>query len=349
MYYEAIDLLKGMIARPSISRDEKEVADFLEAHWKQAGQTVFRRGNNLWMISQLMDPAKPTLLLNSHIDTVKPVAGWSRDPFTPEESEEDRLYGLGSNDAGASVVSLYAAFSILTQKEQPYNLIFLASCEEEVSGKNGLESVIPYLPPIQFAIVGEPTGMQPAVAEKGLMVLDCVATGKSGHAARNEGINAIYLALKDIEWFQHYQFPKQSDFLGPVKMTVTIIQAGTQHNVVPDKCTFTVDIRSNECYSNEQLFELIQQQVSCEIKARSFRLNSTRTDLDHPFVRRALMMGCQPFGSPTLSDQALMPFPSVKMGPGQSARSHSADEYIELMEIREAIDMYVRLLDQLVC
>lgn len=338
-----------MIARPSISRDEKEVADFLEAHWKQAGQTVFRHGNNLWMTSQPMDPAKPTLLLNSHIDTVKPVAGWSRDPFTPEESEEDRLYGLGSNDAGASVVSLYAAFSILTQKEQPYNLIFLASCEEEVSGKNGLESVIPYLPPIQFAIVGEPTGMQPAVAEKGLMVLDCVATGKSGHAARNEGINAIYLALKDIEWFQHYQFPKQSDFLGPVKMTVTIIQAGTQHNVVPDKCTFTVDIRSNEYYSNEQLFELIQQQVSCEIKARSFRLNSTRTDMDHPFVRRALMMGCQPFGSPTLSDQALMPFPSVKMGPGQSARSHSADEYIELMEIREAIDMYVRLLDQLVC
>ena len=338
-----------MIARPSISRDEKEVADFLEAHWKQAGQTVFRHGNNLWMTSQPMDPAKPTLLLNSHIDTVKPVAGWSRDPFTPEESEEDRLYGLGSNDAGASVVSLYAAFSILTQKEQPYNLIFLASCEEEVSGKNGLESVIPYLPPIQFAIVGEPTGMQPAVAEKGLMVLDCVATGKSGHAARNEGINAIYLALKDIEWFQHYQFPKQSDFLGPVKMTVTIIQAGIQHNVVPDKCTFTVDIRSNECYSNEQLFELIQQQVSCEIKARSFRLNSTRTDMNHPFVRRALMMGCQPFGSPTLSDQALMPFPSVKMGPGQSARSHSADEYIELMEIREAIDMYVRLLDQLVC
>ena len=338
-----------MIARPSISRDEKEVADFLEAHWKQAGQTVFSHGNNLWMTSQPMDPAKPTLLLNSHIDTVKPVAGWSRDPFTPEASEEDRLYGLGSNDAGASVVSLYAAFSILTQKEQPYDLIFLASCEEEVSGKNGLESVIPYLPPIQFAIVGEPTGMQPAVAEKGLMVLDCVATGKSGHAARNEGINAIYLALKDIEWFQHYQFPKQSDFLGPVKMTVTIIQAGTQHNVVPDKCTFTVDIRSNECYSNEQLFELIQQQVACEIKARSFRLNSTRTDMDHPFVRRALMMGCQPFGSPTLSDQALMPFPSVKMGPGQSARSHSADEYIELMEIREAIDMYVRLLDQLVC
>lgn len=338
-----------MIARPSISRDEKEVADFLEAHWKQAGQTVFRHGNNLWMTSQPMDPAKPTLLLNSHIDTVKPVAGWSRDPFTPEESEEDRLYGLGSNDAGASVVSLYAAFSILTQKEQPYNLIFLASCEEEVSGKNGLECVIPYLPPIQFAIVGEPTGMQPAVAEKGLMVLDCVATGKSGHAARNEGINAIYLAMKDIDWFQHYQFPKQSDFLGPVKMTVTIIQAGTQHNVVPDKCTFTVDIRSNECYSNEQLFELIQQQVSCEIKARSFRLNSTRTDLNHPFVQRALMMGCQPFGSPTLSDQALMPFPSVKMGPGQSARSHSADEYIELMEIREAIDMYVRLLDQLVC
>lgn len=349
MYYEALDLLKGMIARPSVSRDEKEVADFLEAQWKRSGKQVSRLGNNLWISSPSMDPAKPTLLLNSHIDTVKPVAGWTKDPFTPEETEEDRLYGLGSNDAGASVVSLYAAFSLLTQREQPYNLIFLASCEEEVSGKKGLESVIPYLPPIQFAIVGEPTGMQPAVAEKGLMVLDCVATGKSGHAARNEGINAIYLAMQDMEWFQHYQFPEQSDFLGPVKMSVTIVHAGTQHNVVPDRCEFTVDVRSNECYSNEQLYELICQQVHCEVKARSFRLNSTRTDMNHPFVQRALMMGRTPFGSPTLSDQALMPFPSVKMGPGQSARSHSADEYIELMEIREAIDLYVRLLDQLVC
>lgn len=346
-YYEAIDILKGMIARPSFSRDEQAVADYLEAQWQQAGQKVHRKGNNLWLITPDFDFSKPTLLLNSHIDTVKPAAGWSRDPFTPEEDEEGRLFGLGSNDAGASVVSLYAAFCQLAEREQPYNLIFLASCEEEVSGKNGIESVLPELPPITFAVVGEPTGMRPAVAEKGLMVLDCVAKGKAGHAARNEGINAITEAMKDIAWFSSYQFPEASDFLGPVKMTVTIIQAGTQHNVVPDRCTFTVDIRSNECYTNEQLFELISQQVQCEVKARSFRLSSSRTPLDHPFVSRATLMGLEPFGSPTLSDQALMRFPSVKMGPGDSARSHGADEYIRPMEIREAIDLYVRLLDGL--
>lgn len=346
-YYEAIDRLKGMIARPSFSREEVAVADFLEAQWREAGHTLFRKGNNLWIIAPGFDFAKPTLLLNSHIDTVKPAAGWSRDPFTPEEDEQDRLYGLGSNDAGASVVSLYAAFCRLTEHEQPYNLIFLASCEEEVSGKNGIESVLPELPPIAFAIVGEPTGMRPAVAEKGLMVLDCVAKGKAGHAAHNEGVNAITEAMADIAWFSGYTFPEASDFLGPVKMTVTIIHAGTQHNVVPDRCEFTVDIRSNECYTNEQLFELIRQHVKCEVKARSFRLSSSRTPLDHPFVCRAALMGLEPFGSPTLSDQALMRFPSVKMGPGDSARSHSADEYICLPEIREAIDLYVRLLDGL--
>ena len=348
MYYDAIDILKGMISRPSFSRDEGLVADFLQQTWEKAGYKVNRSGDNLWLIAPGFDIEKPTLLLNSHVDTVKPASGWTRDPFTPEETDEERLYGLGSNDAGASVVSLYECFRVLSEKEQPYNLIFLASCEEEVSGKNGLESVLPKLPPIAFAVVGEPTGMQPAVAEKGLMVLDCVSIGKSGHAARNEGINAIYLAMKDMEWFRTYQFPKKSDFLGPVKMSVTMIHAGTQHNVVPDRCEFTVDIRTNEFYSNERLFELIKQQVGCEVKARSFRLNSTRTDMNHPFVQRALLLGKTPFGSPTLSDQALMPFPSVKMGPGDSARSHAADEYIELMEIREAIDTYVRLLDGIV-
>ncbi len=347
MYYDAIDILKGMISRPSFSRDEGLVADFLQQTWEKAGYKVNRSGDNLWLIAPGFDIEKPTLLLNSHVDTVKPASGWTRDPFTPEETDEERLYGLGSNDAGASVVSLYECFRVLSEKEQPYNLIFLASCEEEVSGKNGLESVLPKLPPIAFAVVGEPTGMQPAVAEKGLMVLDCVSIGKSGHAARNEGINAIYLAMKDMEWFRTYQFPKKSDFLGPVKMSVTMIHAGTQHNVVPDRCEFTVDIRTNEFYSNERLFELIKQQVGCEVKARSFRLNSTRTDMNHPFVQRALLLGKTPFGSPTLSDQALMPFLSVKMGPGDSARSHAADEYIELMEIREAIDTYVRLLDGL--
>lgn len=346
-YYEAIDLLKGMIARPSFSRDEAAVADYLQECWQKAGHKVFRKGNNLWLIAPGFDFGKPTLLLNSHIDTVKPASGWTKEPFTPEETEDNKLYGLGSNDAGASVVSLYEAFSVLSGKEQPYNLIFLASCEEEVSGKNGLESVLTELPPITFAIVGEPTEMQPAVAEKGLMVLDCTTLGKAGHAARNESINAITLAMRDIEWFNTHLFPDMSDFLGPVKMTVTIIHAGTQHNVVPDRCEFTVDIRTNEFYPNEKLFELIKEQVHCEVKARSFRLNSTRTDLSHPFVRRTVMMGKKPFGSPTLSDQALMPFPSVKIGPGHSARSHSADEFIAGMEIREAIDTYIRLLDGL--
>lgn len=344
-YYEAIDLLKGMISRPSFSREETAVADYLQKCWSDAGHHVFRKGNNLWIIAPGFDFAKPTLLLNSHIDTVKPAAGWQKDPFLPEETEDDRLYGLGSNDAGASVVSLYEAFTILSAKAQPYNLIFLASCEEEVSGKNGIESVLPELPPIRFAVVGEPTGMRPAIAEKGLMVLDCVATGKAGHAARNEGVNAIYKAIEDINWFSTYQFPEKSDLLGPVKMTVTIIKAGTQHNVVPDRCEFTVDIRSNEFYSNERLFELIKEQVGCEIKARSFRLNSSRTEPEHPFVQRCLMLGKEPFGSPTLSDQALMRFPSVKIGPGDSARSHSADEYIYGPEIRDAITTYVRLLD----
>ena len=230
MYYDAIDLLKGMISRPSFSREEGETADFLKQSWEKAGYKVNRKGNNLWLIAPGFDLDKPTLLLNSHIDTVKPASGWTKDPFNPEETEDERLYGLGSNDAGASVVSLYEAFRVLSGKEQPYNLIFLASCEEEVSGKNGLESALADLPPIAFAVVGEPTGMQPAVAEKGLMVLDCVSTGKAGHAARNEGINAITLAMKDIEWFNTYQFPEKSDFLGPVKMSVTIIHAGTQRS-----------------------------------------------------------------------------------------------------------------------
>jgi acetylornithine deacetylase len=347
LFYEAIDTLKGMIARPSFSKEEKEVADYLESVWQTDGYAVHRKGNNVWITADGFDPCKPTLLLNSHIDTVKPVEGWSRNPFTPEESEDGRLYGLGSNDAGASVVSLYAAFRRLSAKEQPYNLIFLASCEEEISGREGIESVLADLPPVAFALVGEPTGMQPAVAEKGLLVLDCTARGKAGHAARSEGINAITLAMKDIEWFSTYRFPQESSLLGPVKMSVTMIHAGTQHNVIPACCEFTVDIRTNEFYTNEHLYGFIRTQVQSEVKARSLRLNSSRTDMQHPFIRRTLLLGKTPFGSPTLSDQALMPFPSVKMGPGDSARSHTANEYIRLMEIREAIETYVRLMDGL--
>jgi len=345
-FYDAIDLLKGMISIPSISREEKAVADFLQRRWEKSGHTINRLGNNLWL-STAIDVSKPTLLLQSHIDTVYPVSGWTKDPFTPDETEDDLIYGLGSNDAGASVVSMYTVFILLTQCEQPYNLIFLASAEEEISGKNGIESLLPLLPPISFALVGEPTQMQPAVAEKGLMVLDCTVTGQAGHAARDEGINAISLAIRDIEWFNTFHFPCSSDLLGPVKMSVTQIQAGTQHNVIPDKCTFVVDIRSNEFYSNDELLQLIKQQVRCEVVPRSLRLNSSSTPRSHPFVQRALMLGKQPFGSPTLSDQALMPFPSIKIGPGDSARSHSADEFIRPSEIREAIDVFVTLLDGL--
>ena len=345
--YDAIDMLKGMISRPSISREEDVLADYLQSLWQEDGFTVSRKGNNLWMIAPGFEQGKPSLLLNSHIDTVKPVSGWTRDPFTPEEDENDRLYGLGSNDAGASLVSLYAAFRTLSKKEQPYNLVFLASCQEEISGTEGAESALKDLPPIHFAVVGEPTQMQPAVAEKGLLVLDCVATGKAGHAARNEGINAITLAMKDIEWLNTWQFPEKSDLLGPVKMTVTIIHAGTQHNVIPDRCEFTVDVRTNEYYSNKDVYEYIKQHLQSEVKARSFRLNSSRLDMQHPFVQRALLLGKEPYGSPTMSDQTFMTFPSVKIGPGNSNRSHTADEYICLMEIREAIDTYIRLLDNL--
>jgi acetylornithine deacetylase len=346
-FYNATDLLKGMIARPSFSREEAEVAGYLQARWQAVGQTVRRKGNNLWIQSPAFDSGKPVILLNSHIDTVKPVAGWTKDPFTPVEDDDDRLYGLGSNDAGASLVALYEAFTLLCTREQPCNLIFLASAEEEVSGRNGVESVLPELPPIAFGVVGEPTAMQPAIAEKGLMVLDCVSRGISGHAARNEGVNAISSAIEDIRWFHTHVFPQQSDLLGPVKMTVTMIQAGTQHNVIPDKCTFTVDVRTNGFYSNPALCDEIRKQVRCEVLPRGLRLNSSQLSPEHPFVQRAVMTGRTPFGSPTLSDQALMPFPTVKIGPGDSARSHTADEYIRLPEIREAIDVYVRLLDGL--
>lgn len=343
---EAVGLLEQMVSIPSISREEQEVADLLETFMRQKQLNPQREGHNVWCTTPQYDPLKPTLLLNAHIDTVRPSASWTKEPFRATR-DGDRIYGLGTNDDGASVVSLLQAYISLTQREQPYNLVFLASCEEEVSGRNGIERVLPELPPIDVALVGEPTGMQPAIAEKGLMVLDVTAYGKSGHAARNEGENAIYKALDDLEWFRTYRFPKTSQMLGDVKMSVTIINAGTQHNVVPDKCTFTVDVRSNELYSNEEIYRIACEHTSCEVKARSFRLNSSRIRTDHPLVARAKALGRNPFGSPTLSDQALMCFPSMKMGPGDSARSHTADEYITIPEIREAIEMYIRLLDGL--
>lgn len=342
---EAVGLLKELIAIPSVSREETQAADLVQNYLEARGMDTGRQGNNVWCLSPMFDLHKPTLLLNSHIDTVKPVNGWRRKPFVPTLESNGKLYGLGSNDAGASVVSLMQAFLQLCRRTQSYNLIFLASCEEEVSGKDGIESVLPQLPPVSFAIVGEPTEMQPAIAEKGLMVLDVTATGRSGHAARDEGDNAIYKVLDDIAWFRDYRFEKVSPLLGPVKMSVTMINAGTQHNVIPDRCTFVVDIRSNECYTNQELFEGIRQHIRCEAKARSFRLGSSHVSPRHPLVQKAVGMGRTPFGSPTLSDQALMPFPSLKMGPGKSSRSHTADEFIFVKEIEEAIGLYLELLD----
>lgn len=347
MLSEALNLLKVLISTPSMSREEEAAANALQNYMERSGILTNRSGNNVWCISPQFSLDKPTLLLNSHIDTVKPVSGWQKQPFTPTEVN-GKLYGLGSNDAGGSLVCLFQTFCRLTRKEQPYNLIFLASCEEEVSGKNGIESVLPKLPPIALGIVGEPTEMQPAIAEKGLMVLDVTAHGKAGHAAREEGDNAIYHALTDIEWFRTYRFERVSPLLGPVKMSVTQINAGTQHNVIPDRCSFVVDIRSNELYTNEELFSLISQHVSSEVTARSFRLNSSHIDASHPVVRRAVELGRTPYGSPTLSDQALMPFPSVKIGPGRSSRSHTANEYILIRELEEALDLYYELLDGLV-
>lgn len=348
MVSEATGVLKSLIAIPSLSRDEEKAANYLQNYIELQGMATGRKGNNVWCLSPMFDLNKPTLLLNSHIDTVKAVNGWRKDPFTPTLESNGKLYGLGSNDAGASVVSLLQVFLQLCRTTQKYNLIYLASCEEEVSGKGGIECVLPELPPIHFAIVGEPTEMQPATAEKGLMVLDVTAYGKAGHAARNEGVNAIYKVLEDIQWFRDYKFPKESSLLGPVKMSVTQINAGTQHNVIPDTCTFVVDIRSNECYSNEELFKEISAHLKSEAKARSFRLNSSHISAEHPFVKRAVKLGRVPFGSPTLSDQALMKFPSVKIGPGKSSRSHTADEYIMVSEIEEAIRLYIEMLDGLV-
>lgn len=346
-YKEAVGLLKKIIAIPSVSREEKNVADFLEEYLIQRNFSVHRKNNNLYCLEKQFDSSRPTILLNAHIDTVKPVSGWTRDPFLPSE-EEGKIYGLGSNDDGASLVSLLAAFTLLQNTRQAYNLIFLASAEEEISGKNGIESVLPDLPVCALAVVGEPTGMHPAIAEKGLIVLDCTSYGTSGHAAREKGVNAIYEAFRDIEWFRTCQLPGISEVLGEVKTTVTMINAGTQHNVIPDRCTFVVDVRSNECYTNQEIYEYITRHVRCEVKPRSFRLNSSGIPVTHPIVKRAVDYGKIPYGSPTLSDQALIPFPSLKIGPGESSRSHMSDEYIRLDEIKEAIEMYFRLLDGLV-
>ncbi len=343
LHEQAISLLKRLIATPSVSRSEDKTADILEEYLRSNGFEVNRKHNNVW-VTHFTDKTKPTVLLNSHHDTVKPVATWTREPYQPTE-ENGKLYGLGSNDAGAPLVSLLMSFIHLSkQKNTSYNYIFLASAEEEVSGQNGIASVLPELGKIDFAIVGEPTGMDAAIAEKGLMVLDCTAKGKAGHAARDEGINAISIALRDIQKLENYRFEKKSDFLGAVKTTVTQINGGAQHNVVPETCTFVVDVRTNEYYSNKEVFEIIDNMLQSEVKARSFRLNSSSISPEHEIVQKAKRLGIKTYGSPTLSDQALMNFPSMKIGPGRSKRSHTADEFVYIDEIKEGVDLYIKLL-----
>ena len=344
---ESVELLKAMIEIPSFSREEKEVADYLEAKFSIWGLKPSRIDNNLWMRNQDWSDDKPVILLNSHIDTVRPAGGWIYDPFKAV-AEEQRITGLGSNDAGASVVSLLGAFRYFYEADNlPYNLLFCASAEEEISGENGVASILGQLGRIDLAIVGEPTQMQIAIAEKGLLVLDCEAKGRSGHAARNEGENAIYKAIKDIQILQSFQFPLESAVLGPVKMTVTQIEAGRQHNVVPDFCRFVVDVRTNEHYSNEEAYQIISGLIQSEVHPRSFRLNSSGINADHPLVQRGISMGLHIYGSPTTSDQAVIPHPSIKMGPGDSARSHTPNEYILINEIKEGIATYIKLLEEL--
>jgi acetylornithine deacetylase len=349
LHEKAILLLEKLIETPSFSKEEEKTADLIYAELLGEGvKNIEKIGNNVIAKNLFFDPNKPTILLNSHHDTVKPNASYNRDPFVATQ-EGDKLYGLGSNDAGGPLVSLWATF--LYFYEVPglaFNLVFVASAEEEISGKNGIESILSYLPKINLAIVGEPTGMNLAIAEKGLMVLDCTAKGVAGHAARNEGENAILIALTDIQFLSNYTFEKTSTTLGPVKMSVTLINAGTQHNVVPDSCTFVVDVRLTDAYTAEEVIDILKKHLKSEIVPRSTRLKPSGISAEHPIVKKGISLGLKTYGSPTLSDQALMPFTSIKIGPGESERSHTADEYILMSEIKQGIETYINLLTDLV-
>ena len=342
----AIELLKQLISIRSYSGEEDETADVIEEYLKTQGFDVQRKKNNVWAWAGEKDVSKPTILLNSHHDTVKASSKWSYDPFSPT-IEDGKLIGLGSNDAGGPLVSLLHTFIHLAGTDQNYNLVFLASAEEETSGKQGVPIVLEELGKIDLGVVGEPTSMDMAIAERGLIVLDCIAHGKSGHAARSEGENALYKAMKDIEWFRNYEFEKRSDVLGKVNMTVTQISAGSQHNVVPDECKFVVDVRPNEHYTNKEVVELIKEHVNCEVNPRSLNLNASGISENHAVVMRGKELGIKTYGSQTMSDQAHMPFPCIKMGPGDTHRSHTANEFIYLSEIEEGIETYIELLNKL--
>lgn len=342
-----VNLLQKLISVQSLSREEERAALIIRYFFTESGINYDSNLNNTWVKNKFWQDGLPVILLNSHIDTVKPSGGYTRDPFSPD-IEGDILYGLGSNDAGGALITLLAVFMHFNSLENlPFNLIYAATAEEEISGANGLEIILPALGKIDLAIVGEPTRMQMAIAEKGLMVLDCMARGKSGHAAREEGKNALYKAIDDIEKIRNYQFEKVSEILGAVKMTVTMIHSGTQHNVVPDQCSFVIDVRTNEYYSNQQASEIIDQLIDSEVVPRSFRLNSSGIPLTHPIVQRGILLGLNYYGSPTTSDQAIIPYPSIKIGPGDSARSHTANEYILVSELKQGFQTYVNLLSDL--
>ncbi len=349
IYDDAVLLLQTLIRRPSFSREEGETARILASAIQLRGtMDVHMSGNNVWLYNKHYDPVKPTILLCSHHDTVKPNPGYTRDPFDAEITEDGRLYGLGSNDAGGSLTALGAAFRHYYAREDlKYNLCIAFVAEEEISGAGGIRSILPQLGPLDFAIIGEPTGMHLAIAEKGLMVLDCIVYGRAGHAAREEGDNAILRAMKDIEWFRDYRFPLKSDLSGEMKMSVTMISAGTQHNIVPAECRFTVDVRITEKYTNEDVLEIIRNNVSCEVVPRSTHLKPSYISPSHPIVAAGIAIGRSTFGSPTTSDQVALDIPSVKIGPGESSRSHNADEYILLSEIEEGIDLYIELLGKI--
>ena len=342
-----INLLKSLISVSSLSRNEQDAAQIIRSFFTESKVKFDSKVNNTWVRNRFWKEGLPVVLLNSHIDTVKPASGYTRNPFSPDV-ENGILYGLGSNDAGGPLITLLAVFMHFNSIENlPFNLIYAATAEEEISGTNGLESILNELGKLDLAIVGEPTKMQMAIAEKGLMVLDCTAHGKSGHAAREEGENAIYKAIADIEKIRNYKFEKASDILGAVKMTVTILNSGSQHNVVPDLCSFTVDVRTNEFYSNQKACDIITELVDADVVPRSFRLNSSGIPVAHPIVQRGISLGLSYYGSPTTSDQAVIPFPSVKIGPGDSARSHTADEYILISEMEEGFKIYIDLLTNL--
>jgi acetylornithine deacetylase len=341
---DSFELLKKLIGIQSFSKEENKTADAIEQFLQERNIKTNRKLNNIWAYNKHFDLAKPTLLLNSHHDTVKPNSGYTRDPYDAAV-EEDKLFGLGSNDAGGCLVSLIGTFLYFYEQEGlAYNICLAATAEEEISGNDGLECVLPDLGELEFAIVGEPTQMNLAIAERGLLVLDCTSTGRAGHAAREEGDNAIYKALSDIEWFRNYRFSKVSEVFGPLKMTVTIINAGSQHNVVPATCTFTVDVRVTDSYTNEEVLKIIRTNVACDVKPRSIRLKPSSIDKGHPLVQSGIALGRTTYGSPTTSDQALLSIPSVKVGPGDSGRSHMADEFIFVNEIAEGIELYIEML-----